>query len=336
MDTQILTLFGDEDFQAPPPSKKPGKNEQPEEKIAEEKIEEEKPVPLPTVATKTNSSLSYDAPSVSDKKREFVIGNSYVEPVTTDDTEIVETTNTNEIVEDIKEEEVAHEEKAVIADDEEHLVDEAENPQPASNTLPTDIVAQEHNKETTQVEDANALDTEMRIALLQNDYASYFHSEKPASPTAAGNKSSIVFEGVVTPKKNTEPVAAKEEPQPVEEEVEEEVMAVVEPLPEFELESRYYSIGEVAKLFQVNNSHIRFWTNEFKLKPRTTRKGDRLYNAEDIATLRLIHHLVKEKGHTIKGAKEKMKQKETVEVNLDLSESLLKLKEMLTEMKNQL
>lgn len=335
MDTQILTLFGDEDFQAPPPTKKPGKNEQPEEKIAEEKTEEEKPVPAPAVAAKTNSSLSYDAPSVSDKKREFVIGNSYVEPVTTDDTEITETTNTSEIVEESKEE-VAHEEIADIADDEEHLVDEAENPQPASNTLPTDIVAKEHDEETTQVEDANALDTEMRIALLQNDYASYFHSEKPASPTTAGNKSSIVFEGVVTPKKNIEPVAAKEEVQPVKEDMEEEVIAVVDPLPEFELESRYYSIGEVAKLFQVNNSHIRFWTNEFKLKPRTTRKGDRLYNAEDIATLRLIHHLVKEKGHTIKGAKEKMKQKETVEVNLDLSESLLKLKEMLTEMKNQL
>src|SRR5690606_5759941 len=105
----------------------------------------------------------------------------------------------------------------------------------------------------------------------------------------------------------------------------------------FELEEKYYSIGEVASMFGVNTSHIRFWTNEFKLKPRTTRKGGRLYLPSDIEQLRLIHHLVKEKKHTIKGAQEKLKQSKTlVENQLDLKTALTQLKSQLEHIKQQL
>ena len=111
----------------------------------------------------------------------------------------------------------------------------------------------------------------------------------------------------------------------------------VQGLPEFSLENRYYSIGEVATLFAVNISHIRFWTNEFKMKVRTTRKGDRLYNPDDIAKLRLIHHLVKENKHTIKGAKEKLKQnKSAVHAQVDLREKLEFLKSKLEMIKQKL
>lgn len=117
-----------------------------------------------------------------------------------------------------------------------------------------------------------------------------------------------------------------------EEPVEEE--EAIEVLPEWELSKNYYTIGEVAKMFNINISHIRFWTNEFKLKPRTNRKGDRLYSPEIIQELRIIHYLVKVKKHTIKGAIEKLKgQKEVVVNNLGLKESLISLRDFLKELR---
>ncbi len=116
-----------------------------------------------------------------------------------------------------------------------------------------------------------------------------------------------------------------------------DVNDTVTALPEFQLEDKYYSIGEVADLFAVNVSHIRFWTTEFKLKVRTTRKGDRLYNPENIARLRLIHHLVKENKYTIKGAKEQLKtQQKTLSQQVDLKDKLSGLKEKLERIKRNL
>jgi DNA-binding transcriptional MerR regulator len=74
------------------------------------------------------------------------------------------------------------------------------------------------------------------------------------------------------------------------------------------VEKNYYSIGETAKMFDVRTSHIRFWTVQFSLKMRTNRKGDRLYTPENIEQLKVIHHLVKEQGFTIAGAKSKLKE----------------------------
>ena len=100
---------------------------------------------------------------------------------------------------------------------------------------------------------------------------------------------------------------------------------------------KYYSIGEVADIFKVKTSHIRFWTNEFKLKVRTTRKGDRLYTPEQIKELRTINSLVKERGLTIKGAKTRLKAPEKMEVEtVDLKQSLLHLRNKLVAIKNQL
>ena len=69
------------------------------------------------------------------------------------------------------------------------------------------------------------------------------------------------------------------------------------------IEKLYYTIGEVAELFEVNASLIRFWENEFDaLKPLKNKKGNRLFTKEDINTLRIIYHLVKEKGYTLPGS----------------------------------
>lgn len=99
---------------------------------------------------------------------------------------------------------------------------------------------------------------------------------------------------------------------------------------------QYYSIGEVAELFKVNTSHIRFWTNEFKIKVRTTRKGDRLYTTDQIKEIRTIHHLVKERGFTLAGAKARLKENVKEAETVDLKQSLVKLREKLVAIKNQL
>lgn len=102
-------------------------------------------------------------------------------------------------------------------------------------------------------------------------------------------------------------------------------------------EKQYYSIGEVATLFKVATSHIRFWTKEFDMRVRTTRKGDRLYAPDQIKELRAIYNLVKERGYTISGAKAKLKtdKKGAVET-IDLKQSLLQLRNKLLHIRNQL
>ncbi len=108
-------------------------------------------------------------------------------------------------------------------------------------------------------------------------------------------------------------------------------------LPEWSLDKKYYGISDVAKLFNANISHIRFWTNEFKLKIRTNKKGDRLYSPENIELLRKIHYLVKVKKHTIKGAQEILKNKSVnIEEELSLKDSLESLKEQLTIIRSNL
>ena len=68
----------------------------------------------------------------------------------------------------------------------------------------------------------------------------------------------------------------------------------------------YYSIGEVAEMFGVNTSLIRFWEKEFDvIKPHKTKKGNRQFTKADIDNFHLIYHLVKEKGMTLKGAQQK-------------------------------
>ena len=71
----------------------------------------------------------------------------------------------------------------------------------------------------------------------------------------------------------------------------------------------YYSIGEVAEMFGVNESLLRYWEREFDIiRPRKNAKGTRSYRKEDIDNIKLIYHLVKEKGLTLDGAKKKLKE----------------------------
>lgn len=93
---------------------------------------------------------------------------------------------------------------------------------------------------------------------------------------------------------------------------------------------KYYSIGEVAVFFNVKTSNIRFWTNEFKIKVRTNRKGDRMYTPEQVRELRAIYHLVKERGFTLAGAKSKLSKDKNKDTEL------IDLKQYLESLKNKL
>ena len=103
-------------------------------------------------------------------------------------------------------------------------------------------------------------------------------------------------------------------------------------------EKRYYKIGEVAKAFNVNTSHIRFWEKEFDiLKPKKNNKGTRLFTHEDVKNLKLIYHLVKEKGFTLEGAKSKMKENpKNVKNNHEIITRLEAIKEELIKIKSQI
>jgi DNA-binding transcriptional MerR regulator len=100
----------------------------------------------------------------------------------------------------------------------------------------------------------------------------------------------------------------------------------------------YYPIGEVAAWFNVNTSLIRYWEKEFKqLQPRKTRKGDRLFRAQDIAFLKQIYYLLREKKYSIDGAKTYLKNnKEKADKDLALLNSLQHLKTFLVSLKSSL
>src|SRR5580658_7063119 len=80
------------------------------------------------------------------------------------------------------------------------------------------------------------------------------------------------------------------------------------PYKEREISKMYYTIGEVAILFDVNQSLIRFYEKEFDiLQPKKNKNGNRYFSAEDIENLKIIFNLIKEKGYTLSGAKEYLK-----------------------------
>ena len=103
-------------------------------------------------------------------------------------------------------------------------------------------------------------------------------------------------------------------------------------------EKLFYSIGEVASMFDVNTSLIRYWENEFDIiKPKKNKKGNRLFTAKDIENFHLIWHLVKERGMTLNGAKKKLKDNRLeTENNFEVVKRLQEIKTLLNEIKNEL
>ena len=100
----------------------------------------------------------------------------------------------------------------------------------------------------------------------------------------------------------------------------------------------FYSMGEVSEMFDVNASLIRFWETKFDiLRPQKNKKGNRLFSPADVENLKLIYHLVKEKGMTLKGAQMKLREnKAETETNFEVVKRLKAIKEELLQIKDQL
>jgi DNA-binding transcriptional MerR regulator len=104
------------------------------------------------------------------------------------------------------------------------------------------------------------------------------------------------------------------------------------------IEKIFYSIGEVAEIISENQSLIRYWENHFDaLKPHKNKKGTRLFTKEDIETIKLIHHLVKERGLTIKGAQQKLKDNREETINsFEIVQRLQDVRQQLVEIRDEM
>lgn len=110
------------------------------------------------------------------------------------------------------------------------------------------------------------------------------------------------------------------------------------PYKEQKIERLFYSIGEVAEMFGVNTSLIRFWEKEFDIiKPHKNKKGNRMFTPKDVENFHLIFHLVKEKGMTLKGAQKKLKENHDDTVNdFEVVSKLKEIRSLLVEVRDNM
>jgi DNA-binding transcriptional MerR regulator len=104
------------------------------------------------------------------------------------------------------------------------------------------------------------------------------------------------------------------------------------------MDKLFYSISEVAEMFHVNQSNLRFWEKEFKqLKPKRNAKGTRFYSPDDITVIKSIFYLVNEQKLTLDGAKRKLNQKkDVVEKQSEVVERLKLIRKELMGISNAL
>ena len=106
------------------------------------------------------------------------------------------------------------------------------------------------------------------------------------------------------------------------------------PYKEKPIVKKYFTIGEVAKLLGVATSLIRFWETQFDfIRPKKNAKGNRKFTQDDLKKLKLVYHLVKEKGYTLQGAQDHIKNsKDSVDDKAEIIESLRNVRSFLEEM----
>ncbi len=100
----------------------------------------------------------------------------------------------------------------------------------------------------------------------------------------------------------------------------------------------YFSMGEVCEMFDVAPSLVRYWHSEFsEIRPLKNKKGNRLFRPQDIETIKVIYHLLKERGFTIQGAKDYLKSQKKISMgDFELIEALKKIRSQLVAFKEQL
>ncbi|WP_082886599.1 MerR family transcriptional regulator [Flavisolibacter tropicus] len=118
--------------------------------------------------------------------------------------------------------------------------------------------------------------------------------------------------------------------------LEEEADLVNVPPDEELFQKQYYAIGEVAQMFNVKGSLLRFWEKEFDLTLRKNRKGDRFFTPKDVKNIQLIHDLVRRRKFTIEGAKDYIKSGKQAEAKYEMIQSLQRMRNFLLELKANL
>ncbi|MBC8474659.1 MAG: MerR family transcriptional regulator [Bacteroidetes bacterium] len=103
-------------------------------------------------------------------------------------------------------------------------------------------------------------------------------------------------------------------------------------------EKLFYKISEVAEMFSVNISAVRFWEKEFDiLNPHKNKKGNRLFTPKDIKNIQIIYHLLKERGFTVEGAKKKLKENKTDTIdNIEIVTHLKEIRSFLVNLREEL
>ena len=110
------------------------------------------------------------------------------------------------------------------------------------------------------------------------------------------------------------------------------------PYKEKEIKKLFYPIGEVAQMFNVSVSSIRYWETEFDiLKPKKNKKGNRMFTKKDVENLKIIYHLTKERGFTLEGAKRKLRENKTDTIdNIEIISHLKNIRKFLVEFREEL
>ena len=100
----------------------------------------------------------------------------------------------------------------------------------------------------------------------------------------------------------------------------------------------FYKISEVAEMFSINISAVRFWEKEFDiLKPKKNKKGNRLFTPKDIKNIQIIYHLLKERGFTVEGAKKKLRENKTDTIdNIEIVNHLRDIRGFLVNLREEL
>src|ERR1700722_1485532 len=119
--------------------------------------------------------------------------------------------------------------------------------------------------------------------------------------------------------------------------VSEEADLIQIPEDEILFQKQYYTMGEVAEMFRVNQSLLRFWEAEFNiLQPKKNKKGDRYFRPIDIKNLHLIYHLLRQRKYTIEGAKDFLRKNKKADERFEVIQRLQQIKSFLLEWKAQL
>ena len=110
------------------------------------------------------------------------------------------------------------------------------------------------------------------------------------------------------------------------------------PYKEKQIEKLFYPIGEVAQMFEVSVSAIRYWEKEFDiLKPKKNKKGNRMFTKKDVDNLKIIYHLTKERGFTLEGAKKKLRENKADTIdNVGIINHLKSIRQFLVEFREEL